>query len=61
MLAKHVSPNINVLFNLVQVIWLSGNPLCNEPGYREEVSKMLPQVMMLDNKSKPSPLCTGYK
>ena len=40
--------HLSALPNL-KVVWLTGNPLSNEPGYRPRVLKKLQQVKKLDN------------
>jgi hypothetical protein len=32
-----------------QVVWVSGNPLSSEPGYRKKVIRKLQQIKKLDN------------
>ena len=39
------------LMNL-KVLWLEGNPICNDIYYREKVFNILPQVIFLDNKKR---------
>lgn len=39
------------LFNL-KVLWLDGNPICEDNFYRKKVLNILPQVISLDNKSR---------
>jgi Leucine-rich repeat (LRR) protein len=39
------------LFNL-KVLWLEGNPICDDIFYREKVLNLLPQIIYLDNKSR---------
>lgn len=39
------------LLNL-KILWLEGNPICDEKYYREKVLNLLPQVMFLDNKNR---------
>ena len=39
------------LLNL-KVLWLEGNPICNDINYREKVFNILPQVIFLDNKKR---------
>ena len=39
------------LFNL-KVLWLEGNPICDDNLYRKKVLNILPQVISLDNKSR---------
>jgi hypothetical protein len=39
------------LLNL-KVLWLEGNPICNDIYYREKVFNILPQVIFLDNKKR---------
>ena len=39
------------LFNL-KVLWLEGNPICEDIFYREKVLNLLPQVIYLDNKNR---------
>ena len=39
------------LFNL-KVLWLEGNPICDDIFYREKVLNLLPQVIYLDNKNR---------
>ena len=43
--------NLRHLFNL-KVLWLEGNPICEDIFYREKVLNLLPQVIYLDNKSR---------
>lgn len=33
----------------MQILWLSDNPLSRKTDYRDTVSRILPQVMKLDN------------
>ena len=44
---KHLRP----LFNL-RVLWLEGNPICDDNNYRKKVLNILPQVVSLDNKNR---------
>ena len=39
------------LLNL-KVLWLEGNPICDDILYREKVLNLLPQVIFLDNKNR---------
>jgi len=39
------------LMNL-KVLWLEGNPICNDIYYREKVFNILPQAIFLDNKKR---------
>ena len=39
------------LFNL-RVLWLDGNPICDDNFYRKKVLNILPQVTSLDNKKR---------
>ena len=39
------------LFNL-KVLWLEGNPICDDDFYRKKVLNILPQIISLDNKSR---------
>ena len=39
------------LFNL-KVLWLEGNPICEDDFYRKKVLNILPQVISLDNKNR---------
>ena len=39
------------LFNL-KILWLDGNPICNDKYYRNKVLNILPQVVSLDNKNR---------
>ena len=41
------------LFSQSQVVWLSGNPLSAEPGYRGKVIRQLQQIKKLDNIGEP--------
>ena len=43
--------NLRHLFNL-KILWLEGNPICNDDNYRKKVLNILPQVKSLDNKSR---------
>ena len=43
--------HLRTLFNL-KVLWLEGNPICEDKNYREKVLNLLPQVMYLDNKNR---------
>ena len=43
--------HLRPLFNL-KVLWLEGNPICEDINYREKVLNLLPQVMYLDNKNR---------
>ena len=36
----------------LQVLWLEGNPICQDIAYRERVFKLLPQVKILDDKKR---------
>ncbi len=44
---KHLRP----LFNL-RVLWLEGNPICDDDFYRKKVLNILPQIISLDNKNR---------
>ena len=39
------------LFNL-KVLWLEGNPICDDDFYRKKVLNILPQIISLDNKRR---------
>ena len=39
------------LFNL-KILWLEGNPICDDNFYRKKVLSILPQVVSLDNKNR---------
>ena len=39
------------LFNL-KILWLEGNPICNDKFYRNKVLNILPQIISLDNKNR---------
>ena len=41
---RHLKPMTNL-----KLLWLEGNPLCNDILYREKVLKILPQLISLDN------------
>ena len=43
--------NLRNLFNL-KVLWLDGNPICDDNFYRKKVLNILPQVISLDNKKR---------
>ena len=43
--------NLKHLFNL-RVLWLEGNPICEDNFYRKKVFNILPQVISLDNKNR---------
>ena len=43
--------HLRPLFNL-KVLWLEGNPICEDIFYREKVLNLLPQVIYLDNKNR---------
>jgi len=43
--------HIRHLFNL-KVLWLEGNPICDDDFYRKKVLNILPQIISLDNKSR---------
>ena len=43
---------INPYSLVAQVVWLSGNPISIEPGYRRNVAKQLKQIKKLDNVGK---------
>ena len=43
--------NLRNLFNL-KVLWLDGNPICDDNYYRKKVLNILPQVISLDNKKR---------
>ena len=43
--------NLKHLFNL-KVLWLEGNPICEDDFYRKKVLNILPQVISLDNKNR---------
>lgn len=47
---------------LVQILWLSDNPLGLESGYADHVARLLPQVLKLDNvcESPRSCACTVH-
>jgi hypothetical protein len=38
-----------IFFFFPQVVWVSGNPLSSEPGYRKKVIRKLQQIKKLDN------------
>ena len=44
---NHLKPLVNL-----KVLWLEGNPICDDIFYREKVLNLLPQVMILDNKNR---------
>ena len=37
------------MYFVLQIVWLSGNPLSSEPGYRGSMIKRLQQIKKLDN------------
>ena len=43
---KHLKRLLNL-----KILWLEGNPICDDVYYREKVLKILPQVINLDNKN----------
>jgi Leucine-rich repeat (LRR) protein len=43
--------NLRHLFNL-KILWLEGNPICDDNFYRKKVLNILPQVTSLDNKKR---------
>lgn len=38
---------------MMQVVWLGGNPLSEEPEYRNKVTRILTQISKLDNIGQP--------
>ena len=43
--------NLRHLSNL-KILWLEGNPICNDKFYRNKVLNILPQIISLDNKKR---------
>ena len=43
--------NLRHLSNL-KILWLEGNPICNDKFYRNKVLNILPQLISLDNKKR---------
>lgn len=43
--------HLRLLFNL-KILWLEGNPICDDNFYRKKVLNILPQVISLDNKNR---------
>ena len=44
---NHLRPLLNL-----KILWLEGNPICDDVLYREKVLNLLPQIIFLDNKNR---------